>query len=73
MENFYYKDKQRYINGKMPLFQKYFRKYQSTSNFILKFFYKILFILTRNKKHIELSEVTKIGGVVYWTPLLYNN
>ena len=65
MKNFYYKDKQRYVNGKMPLFQKYFRKYQSTSNFILKFFYKILFRLARNKKHIELSEVTKIGGGLY--------
>lgn len=55
-------DNKRYINGNMPLFQKYFRKYQSTNNLILKFFYKVLFKLSKNKNHIELSEITKIGG-----------
>ena len=72
--NKYQMDKSRYSNGKMPTFQKYFRKYQDTNNKILKIIYKILFVINRNLNHIEISSNLEIGGgVICWTPLLYND
>ena len=59
------KDQHRYTGGKIPTFQKYFRKYQSANNFLLKIFYKILFRLRIIMNHIEISGDTKIGGVIY--------
>lgn len=65
MKNNLLKDQHRYIEGKIPTFQKYFRKYQDTNNFILKFLYRILFKLSSIMNHIELSGDTKIGGGLY--------
>lgn len=58
-------DKKRYSNGKVPIFQIYFRKYNETSNFLLKKIYKIIFVYFRNKQKIELSIDTKIDHGLY--------
>ena len=65
MENILLKDLCRYRGTKIPIFQKYFRKYQKTNNFLLKNFYKILFKISLTAYHIELSGDTSIGGGLY--------
>lgn len=45
----------------LPKFQKWFRKYQATSNRVMKIVYKVLFVLYRNKNFIEISADAKIG------------
>lgn len=50
---------------KIPKFQKWFRKYQNSKNHILKFIYKVLFVLDRNKNFIEMSAESKIGEGLY--------
>ena len=57
-------DQARYGNDKMPRFQYFFRKAQSGG--MLGKFYKLLFIRAREKKCIDMSVATQIGGGVYF-------
>lgn len=59
------KDKQRYIGG-VPAFQKWYRRTQSAQNFALRMFCKLMFILSKRRRHIELSEKTNIGAGLYF-------
>lgn len=60
------KDLERYTSKKeVPLFQIYFRKLQNSKG-ILKIVYKILFVMTRNHNHVELSEENQIGEGLYF-------
>lgn len=52
--------------GGVPLFQLFYRKAQGSKNKQIKWFYKILFILARNRNHIELSIDCKIGPGLYF-------
>ena len=45
----------------MPAFQKYFRKVQSTSCFLLQLFYKVIFRILKEIRCVELPKATKIG------------
>ena len=59
-------DYMRYQNKTdMPVFQKYFRKVQSTKFMPLKLIYKILFRITKELRHIEIPRTTKIGEGLY--------
>ena len=58
-------DKKRYANAKMPKFQVYFRKCQDAKNPISKIFYRVLYRLSANKSHIEISSGCKIGYGLY--------
>lgn len=59
------KDYERYADKKeMPLFQIFYRKLQN-SNGISKLIYKILFVVFRNHRHIELSQDNQIGEGLY--------
>lgn len=49
----------------MPLFQKFYRKYNDSSNGMVKLYYKILFTLMKKINHIEISLNTKIGSGLY--------
>ena len=53
-------DQVRYGKDKMPRFQYYFRKAQLGG--VLSKFYKVLFIHEREKKCIDMSVATQIGG-----------
>lgn len=57
-------DRKRYI-GKMPRFQKLYRIIQKTKCYPLKFYYKVLFKIAKDKKHIELSHKVQIGPGLY--------
>lgn len=57
-------DKFRYSDGKMPKFQKYFRRCQNSSG-LIKILNMILFKYYKAKNHIEISSVTKIGPGLY--------
>lgn len=57
-------DKKRYV-GKMPKFQKLYRKTQAAKFYLVKMFYKILFKMAKNRNHIELSDKTLIGAGLY--------
>ena len=57
-------DKKRYI-GKMPRFQKLYRKIQKAEFYPLKFLLKILFKIAKDKNHIELSHKVQIGAGLY--------
>ena len=59
-------DSKRYQPEGMPLFQVFFRKAQDTSSVLLKIFYKLFFIIARDKRHLELSIDTKIGAGLYF-------
>lgn len=59
-------DYKRYSGGGIPLFQVFYRKAQSANNKFIRQVYKALFILARNKKHIELSIDNKIGPGLYF-------
>lgn len=58
-------DKKRYI-GKMPGFQKLYRKVQGTRLYPIKIFYRIFFKISKNRRHIELSDNVQIGGGLYF-------
>ena len=58
-------DKKRYGHSKMPAFQKYFRKVQSTNFMPLALIYKVLFRITKELRHIEIPRTTKIGEGLY--------
>lgn len=57
-------DKKRYSNGKIPKFQKIYRKVQCSKG-LMKIIYKILFKYYKERNHIELSSNTKIGPGLY--------
>ena len=57
-------DQVRYGKDKMPRFQYYFRKAQLGG--VLSKFYKVLFIHEREKKCIDMSVATQIGGGTYF-------
>ena len=58
-------DKKRYGNGKMPKFQVYFRKCQDAKNPLSKQIYRVLYRMSANKSHIEISSKNKIGYGLY--------
>lgn len=58
-------DKIRYGNSKMPKFQFFFRKTQEAKNPLSKLIYKVLFVLFRDQKHIEISSNLEIGEGFY--------
>lgn len=57
-------DKKRYT-GKMPRFQKLYRKTQAAKFYPLKLCYKILFKRAKDRNHIELSDRAQIGAGLY--------
>lgn len=57
-------DRYRYSDGKMPKFQKYFRRCQNTTG-LIKILNKILYKYYMDKNHIEISSSTKIGPGLY--------
>lgn len=59
------KDKLRYGGARMPRFQYYFRKAQAARNPIAKLIYRVLYRLSSNKYHNEISSRTKIGYGLY--------
>lgn len=59
------KDKIRYKETNIPVFQKFYRKTQSANNVVLRVIYKILFCITRNMRGIEMSDKTEIGPGLY--------
>lgn len=58
-------DANRYAGG-VPSFQKWYRKAQAASNPIVKKWCKLLFKISRDRRHIELSEKTDIGAGLYF-------
>ena len=60
-----YSDKARYGRGRIPSFQLFFRKTQEANNKISKLFYKVLFVHSRDKNHIEMSVDLEIGEGFY--------
>ena len=49
----------------MPRFQKLYRIIQKTEFYPLKFVFKILFKMAKDKNHIELSNKVQIGAGLY--------
>lgn len=62
------KDLYRYENTSdhIPYFQFWFRKTQQCTFPPLKLLYKTLFVICRNRRFIDLSVNTKIGGGLYF-------
>ena len=58
-------DQIRYGSAKMPKFQKYLRKCQGSKNPLLKQLYRLLYRLSANRSHIEISSSSKIGEGLY--------
>ena len=58
-------DKVRYGPAKMPKFQVYLRRCQDAKNPVIKQIYRVLFRLSANKHHIEISSKTNIGQGLY--------
>lgn len=54
-------DKKRRSNGKLPLFQTVFRKYQAARCVPVKYFYLVMFCLLRKCNHVELPAGLKVG------------
>ena len=60
------KDYERYENKKeMPIFQIFYRKLQASRG-IRKLVYKVLFVIFRERYHVELSQDNKIGEGLYF-------
>ena len=60
-------DRKRYVGGgKIPYFQKLYRKAQNAKNPLVKKWYRLLFKLVRDKRHIELAVETSIGPGLYF-------
>ena len=55
----------KFSGGALPIYQKFFRKAQGTTNPIVRLIYKCLFVHYRNKHLVELSLETQIGGGLY--------
>lgn len=62
-DNLYQLDKKRYL-GKMPIYQKFFRKTQTPKS-ILKKIYKLLFTMAKKFYHVEIGASTDIGAGLY--------
>ena len=58
-------DKIRYENGKIPVFQIYFRKAQMANGFISRLLYKGMYTYFRKKNMIDLPLDTQIGEGLY--------
>lgn len=59
-------DYARYPNEKdMPRFQFYCRKITEEKNPLLRFFWRVCFRVAKERKHIDMSYVTPIGGGLY--------
>ncbi len=58
------KDAKRYPNGKMPQFQKLYRKSQSSKG-IARVYYLLRYSHSKKKNCIELPHCVKIGGGLY--------
>ncbi len=58
-------DKMRYGDGKIPRFQKYLRKYRDAHSRLLKILYKVLYVFSARRNHIEIPLATEIGGGLY--------
>lgn len=59
-------DKKRYANGKMPAFQRYYRKCQEKHGRLTHLCYRALFAYWKRKSHIDLSYETEIGDGLYF-------
>ena len=59
------KDRNRYKNGKMPKFQKYYRLAQSSDIFFVKALYRLMFKYYKSKNLIDLYYGTCIGEGLY--------
>lgn len=64
-------DRHRYKEEKMPRFQYYFRKAQQGG--LLRQFYRYLFYIERQIKHIDLSVSNHIGGDLFRSCIWYNH
>lgn len=58
-------DQVRYEDGKMPAFQRYFRKAQMAKGFPFRLFYRVIYSYFRKKNMIDLPLDTKIGEGLY--------
>ena len=54
-------DRKRRKNGKLPLFQTFFRKYQGAHCLPVKYFYLIIFLILRKINHVELPADLNVG------------
>lgn len=59
------KDKIRYHSGKMPVYQKYYRKSQTATPKTVKRFYKLLLYFSSQKYHVEINSNNQIGAGLY--------
>lgn len=59
-------DKQRYSGGKVPGFQKWYRRTQNAPNRVLKSICKFMLRASGAWRHIELSEKAQIGAELYF-------
>ena len=59
-------DKERYASGKLPAFQKYYRKAQTAQNAVTRLIYKCLLHYFNGKYHVELGTQNQIGDGLYF-------
>lgn len=59
-------DAKRYARGGVPLFQRFYRKAQNARIPLVKQWYRLLFKLARDRRHIELAVGTSIGPGLYF-------
>lgn len=59
-------DRKRYVWGGVPYFQKLYRKAQNARIPLVKKWYKLLFKLAKDRRHIELTVETSIGPGLYF-------
>lgn len=59
-------DAKRYAGGGVPLFQRLYRKAQNAQIPLAKKWYRLLFKLARDRRHIELAVGTSIGPGLYF-------
>lgn len=60
-------DRKRYVGGGgVPYFQKLYRKAQNARIPLVKKWYKLLFKLAKDRRHIELTVETSIGPGLYF-------
>lgn len=58
-------DRVRYPGAKMPRFQRYMRKCQDAKSPLLKQAYRLLYRISADQKHIEISSKANIGHGLY--------
>lgn len=59
-------DRKRRKNGKLPLFQTFFRKYQGAHCLPVKYFYLIIFLILRKINHVELPADLNVGPGLFF-------